>query len=100
MSHELKTPLTVISANTDIVLANRDSHGGGAGKVARLYPAGDRADDQAHQRELYLAKHDDGRAEEEAVPFDLSEAAESCTLPFESVCFENGVRFYTEIQPG
>ena len=25
MSHELKTPLTVISANTDIVLANRDS---------------------------------------------------------------------------
>jgi len=26
-------------------------HGGGAGKVARLYPAGDRADDQAHQRD-------------------------------------------------
>ena len=26
-------------------------HGGGAGKVARLYPAGNRADDQTHQRD-------------------------------------------------
>ena len=100
MSHELKTPLTVISANTDIVLANRDSTVAEQEKwLVYIRQETERMTKLINEM-LYLAKHDDGRAEEEAVPFDLSEAAESCTLPFESVCFENGVRFYTEIQPG
>mgnify|MGYP001638021807 CR=1 FL=1 len=100
MSHELKTPLTVISANADIVLANRDSTVAEQEKwLVYIRQETERMTKLINEM-LYLAKHDDGRAEEEMVPFDLSEAAESCTLPFESVCFENGVQFYTEIQPG
>ena len=100
MSHELKTPLTVISANADIVLANRDSTVAEQEKwLVYIRQENERMTKLINEM-LYLAKHDDGRAEEEMVPFDLSEAAESCTPPFESVCFENGVRFYTEIQPG
>lgn len=100
MSHELKTPLTVISANADIVLANRDSTVAAQEKwLVYIRQETERMTKLINEM-LYLAKHDDGRAEEEMVPFDLSEAAESCTLPFESVCFENGVQFYTEIQPG
>lgn len=87
MSHELKTPLTVISANTDIVLANRDSTVAEQEKwLVYIRQETERMTKLINEM-LYLAKHDDGRAEEEAVPFDLSEAAESCTLPFESVCF-------------
>ena len=100
MSHELKTPLTVISANADIVLANRDSTVAEQEKwLVYIRQETERMTKLINEM-LYLAKHYDGRAEEEMVPFDLSEAAESCTLPFESVCFENGVQFYTEIQPG
>lgn len=100
MSHELKTPLTVISANADIVLANRDSTVAEQEKwLVYIRQETERMTKLINEM-LYLAKHDDGRAEEEMVPFDLSEAAESCTLPFKSVCFENGVQFYTEIQPG
>lgn len=99
MSHELKTPLTVISANADIVLANRDSTVSEQEKWLNYIKQETERMTKLINEMLYLAKHDDGRAEEEMLPFDLSEAAESCTLPFESVCFENGVQFYTEIQP-
>ncbi|MFR5865115.1 MAG: histidine kinase dimerization/phospho-acceptor domain-containing protein [Acutalibacteraceae bacterium] len=85
MSHELKTPLTVISANADIVLANRDSTVAEQEKwLVYIRQETERMTKLINEM-LYLAKHDDGRAEEEMVPFDLSEVAESCTLPFESV---------------
>lgn len=91
-SHELKTPLTVILSNTDMILAD--------------CPAGDAAlrrrgscirEEAGRMRNLVLDMLELARSDalpahgEQLSDVDLSAAAETAALSFEAVAYENGL---------
>ena len=98
-SHELKTPLTVILANTSIVLSHPDK------TVVENRKWLDYIQEEALRMKslvedlLYLAKSESGRLSTPR-PVALSDLVEGCLLRFESVAFEQGVELETQVAPG
>lgn len=97
-SHELKTPLTVIMANHDILLSNKnstiaeqmkwiESTGAEAGHMRRLV-----------EELLFLAKSDAARRPE-LHSVNLSETLQGVVLQFEAVAFERRVVIEEKIAP-
>lgn len=93
--HELKTPLTILSANADIL---QDEIGENkwlgymqeqTGRMNQL--VGDL---------LRLARMDNAVQEYELAPFNLSMAVNATALPFESQAFELNKNLELDIQPG
>ena len=102
-SHELKTPLTVILANTDILLAHPEATVKSQQKwVENTKTEGERMKKLADNL-LFLAKSDAAEqththpAVHESV--NLSDTAWNALLPFESVAFEQGIELNSDIQP-
>lgn len=99
-SHELKTPLTVILANTGIVLSHPSD------TVAVQSKWLEYTQEEARQMKglvedlLFLAKSDDARLETHLTAVDFSELIQGCLLPFEPVAFEAGVRLEARVEPG
>lgn len=98
-SHELKTPITVILANTGIVLSHPKQ------PVADNQKWLEYIQDEARRMKslvedlLFLAKHDAaGLPAAKAVNF--SDLTEGCLLRFESVAFEQGVHLDSQVSPG
>lgn len=98
-SHELKTPLTVILANTGILQAHRedtiksqlqwvDNTEAEAKRIKKL------VDDM-----LFLAKSDDTAGEVFKSEVNLSDILIGSALTFESVAFEKGLSIETAISP-
>ena len=106
-SHDLKTPLTVILANTSIALEHPERSG--ASQSQGL-------ESTQHQAEamqslvgdlLALAKMDEeeaaaqsGAARPAFEEVDLSDVLEGEVLQFESVAFERGVKLESQVEPG
>ena len=100
-SHELKTPLTVILSNTDMILADCDEPGGD------LYRRADYIRQEAGrmrdlvQELLCLARHDESPYHQEKLTVvDLTAAAETAALSFEAVAYENGLTLETQLEQG
>ena len=99
-SHELKTPLTVILANTGIVLSHPSD------TVAVQSKWLEYTQEEARQMKglvedlLFLAKSDDARLETHLTAVDFSELIQGCLLPFEPVAFEAGVQLEARVEPG
>lgn len=96
-SHELKTPLTVIAANTDVITSNVENTVGSQKKWF-----GNIKEEISRMSEiigsmLYLAKED--RDEEKLImsEFDCSEVIEGVCLLFEALVYENGKSMETMI---
>ena len=87
-SHELKTPLTVILANTDIVLSHKDD------TIINQIKWIDYIKTEAERMTtlvndlLFLAKTDSNRNEVVFSKINFSDTVWNCVLPFESVAFE------------
>lgn len=98
VSHELKTPLTVILANNNILLSHDDT------TIAEQRKWVESTQTEAeHMKKLvdellFLAKSDAAKHEIPREPVDLSELAWSNMLQFEPVAFERGVLFDGSIQ--
>ncbi len=98
-SHELKTPLTVILANTDIVRAHADE------SVSSQKKWLDSTKDEGARMKkliddlLYLAKSDAAQQKPVLSRVDVSDLVEGSILSFESVAFEAGVAVEQEITP-
>lgn len=98
-SHELKTPLTVILANTDILLAHKEE------SIARQEKWVAYIGDEARRMKglvddmLFLAKADAAREPLPALPLSLSDAVWSCLLPFESVAYEQRITLCSDVAP-
>ena len=97
-SHELKTPLSVIMANTEIIA----SHGEETVESQMKWIENTRSESQRMAELvndlLFLAKNDDGmKAAMEIV--NLSECVETIVLSHESLFYENGKSFSYEITP-
>jgi len=98
VSHELKTPLTVILANTDILLNHKDKDG--SNSVQWLNSTQEEATQMKHLLDemLYLAKSDARLLQTERTEFDLSDVVVETALPFDSVAYENGVEIETDVE--
>ena len=99
-SHDLKTPLTVILANTGILLA----HPEGLDAEQRQWIAN--TDEEARRMRrmteqlLELARADADGAPPVFAETDFSALAQECVLCFEPSAYEKGMTVRAEIQPG
>ena len=93
-SHELKTPLAVITTNAEL-LQNTEEAG----------PAGHILSTARQMRALVeglleLARADGGASETPMAAVDWSTLVEEAVLPFEPVFFERGLTLTSRVQPG
>ena len=99
-SHELKTPLTVILANNNIMMSHKDS------TVADERQWLESTEEEANHMKklidnmLFLAKSDAGETKVQLSTVDFSEMAEACALNFEPVAFEKEIMIDTDIESG
>ncbi|BAK97276.1 putative two-component histidine kinase [Oscillibacter valericigenes Sjm18-20] len=93
-SHELKTPLAAISANSE-ALAGEIGENRWLGYIQSEV----QRTDQLVKNLLTLARMDRVGQQLEKHPFDLSRAVLSVTLPFESMAFETGKTMVTDVAP-
>ena len=97
-SHELKTPLAVIMANTDLIASHADKT-----VASQMQWIENTRSEAARMAELvndllFLAKSDDGvKTTMEVV--DMSECVETIVLSHEAVFYENGKSFSYKIAP-
>lgn len=97
-SHELKTPLTVILANMDIMSANPDSTIAEQQKwIENTKSEAKRMTDLVNDM-LFLARGDAGQELTfNFMDVNVSALVEDCVLTFESVAFEKGVQLIENI---
>lgn len=102
-SHELKTPLTAIAANLDLVLSNPEDRVGQQRRWLEYVREETARMGKLVSSLLYLAKVDGQEApdapERQFCPVNLSDSVEEACLPLESAIFEAGRQLEMEIQP-
>ena len=99
VSHELKTPLTVILSNAELL---------GADKIGEETRARSRENVLAVARQmrelverlLELARYDAGKGEKLSALVDWGAVVEDAVLPFEPLLYERGMTLETAAQPG
>ena len=96
-SHELKTPLTVILANNNIMMSHKES------TVADEHQWLESTEEEANHMKklidnmLFLAKSDAGETKVQLSEVNFSEITEGCALNFEPVAFEKEIMIDTDI---
>lgn len=98
-SHELKTPLTVIMANAEL-LQSTDYDSESKCQFSDSILTMSRQMRDLVERLLDLARTDNGQGKLAFSPLDLSDLVEKALLPFEPVFFEKGLRLSSQIQRG
>ncbi len=94
-SHELKTPLAVISANADVLAAEM-----GESSALSYIRSEVQRTDRLIQNLLTLARMEKGTVRAAHESFDLSRALLEVALPFEPALFEEGKTLETAIPDG
>lgn len=97
-SHELKTPLTVIMTNAELLQMPEDTDS--AKRCADSILTMSRQMRLLVERLLELARTDSGQNKLTLERVDFSSLVSDGTLPFEAVFFEAGLTLTTDIQPG
>ncbi len=99
-SHELKTPITVLLADADILLSHPDD----TVREQRLWV--EHIQDEGLRMKglvqdlLFLARGDAAGPERPQGRADLSEVCEECVMSFEPVAFEAGLTLESAVAPG
>lgn len=99
-SHELKTPLTVILANTGILLAHEQDTIATQKKWIDYIQAEAARMKLLVEDMLFLAKSDSTEKRTQHTAAALSDIVWSSLLPFESVAYEAGIDLTSSISPG
>jgi len=99
-SHELKTPLTVILSNTDMILADCPKEDDAlARRAGNIKLEGDRMRGLIMDM-LALARSDEGvHLSEPPLPVCLSTTLETACLAFDAMVYEQGLTLTSHIQP-
>ena len=97
-SHELKTPLTVILADADIMSRTpNDTIGSKSEWLRSIKNEGTRMKGLIEDM-LFLAKNDAQKQEIILQECDLSQIALSCVLPVEAIAWEKGIEMETDVE--
>ena len=94
-SHELKTPIAVISANADVLASKTDND-----KFVKSIKSQAKRMSLLVTDMLTLAKMDETTFTPLKESFNLSDAVTESVLPFDAVAFENGKTLLSEIESG
>lgn len=99
-SHELKTPLTVILTNTNILMAHKDDT-----VSDQMMWVNSTLEESAHMKDLVeklllLAKTDNMSQKDMFTSVDMSELITRLSLQYEPIAFENGILLESDIQDG
>lgn len=94
-SHELKTPLTVINANIDVLTSDSNNN-----KWLGYIKEETKRMNLLVNNLLYLAKSDIKENSSPFSQFDLSQAVKSSVLPFESIIYEANKKLHLRIEEG
>ena len=97
-SHELKTPLTVILTNAELLQAPGQDEEQRARSAAGILAMARRMRGLTEQL-LELARADSGALRAAMAPLDLSRLLADTLLPFEPLCFEKGLDLTSQIEP-
>ncbi len=98
-SHELKTPLTVMLADVDILLAHGEETVDSQRKwVEYIRQEGLRMKELV-QDLLFLARGDAGQRERPREAVSLSDLCEGCVMSFDPVAFERGLTLESRVAP-
>ncbi len=98
ISHDLKTPITVIMANNSILKTNKDTP---VSENMQWIDSTDRASEDMMQlvsNMLTMSAVDSQPKHIHTVPVSLSSAAERCVLQFESLAYEKKIELEEEIE--
>ena len=98
-SHELKTPLTVISANIDVITSEPEKSVSEQKKWFEYIRSETVKMSKLINQMLYLSKDDREETKLLMSEFNVSEATEGVCLAVEALAFENGHTLVTEIEP-
>ncbi|QDX95428.1 GHKL domain-containing protein [Brevibacillus laterosporus] len=98
-SHELKTPLAIISANYDALMTNEDETIKSQKKWLEYIQAETTRMIKLVNELLYLAKNDDAEIKLQYFSFDISQAVNNVILSMEAVAFEKNVTIIQHIEP-
>lgn len=96
-SHELKTPLTVILTNTDVVLSNSEDTVGNQSKWLNYIRNETVRMSKLVNSLLYIAKYDANRIKIIYSKINLSNLVSSICLQYEPLVFENNKTLITDI---
>lgn len=96
-SHELKTPLTVIMTNAELLQSGDDSAKAGSASSILVMSRQMRS---LVEGLLELARVDNGAVKIHFAPLQLSELISDGILPFEPLFFERGLELDTQVEPG
>ena len=99
-SHELKTPLTVINANLDVITSNPDDTVAGQEKWFGYIRCEAEKMSRLINEMLYLSREERMDNPPVMAEFDLSEAAEGVCLAMEALAFERGKVINSDIDSG
>lgn len=97
-SHELKTPLTVIFADSDILLAHANDTIDHQVKWINSIQSEAQRMKKLVESLLFLAKSDANRLPVEFQNINFSDIVWNCILPFESIAYEHGIHLHSEIE--
>lgn len=97
-SHELKTPLTVISANTDVILTNENDTVKSQAKWLNYIKEETKRMTKLVNNMLYIAKYDSNEMKLSADSFNMSEILLSICLQFEAIIYESGKLLEIDIE--
>lgn len=98
-SHELKTPLAIISANYDALMTNEDDTIRSQKKWLGYIQNETTRMTKLVNELLYLAKNDEAEVKLQYSSFNLSQAVKNVILSMEAVAFEKGVKIIQHIEP-
>lgn len=98
-SHELKTPLTIINTNTDVLLANQEDTIENQAKWLHYIKSEAERMSGLTNDLLYLTQMDDSHSMPMHTKFNMSDAVESIILPMEAVIFEKNISLDYNIEP-
>jgi signal transduction histidine kinase len=98
-SHELKTPITVIAANADVLLASKESTISQQAKWLEYIRTEAARMTELVNNMLYLAKTDENTGSEVLGVISLSDTINSSVLPFESISYEKNKHLTIDIKP-
>lgn len=98
-SHELKTPLTIINTNADVLLSNSEDTIHNQSKWLHYIKSEAERMTSLTNDLLYLTEMDDSRSTMVYSKFNLSEAVENIILTMEAVIFEKHVALEYDIEP-
>lgn len=98
-SHELKTPITVIHTNVDVLLSNGDDPIKSQSKWLYYIKSETERMNKLTNDLLYLTQIDYSDIKMISTDFNVSDAVESIILTMEAVVFENHISLQYDIEP-